>query len=418
MHQDTQPMEPKTYKLRTADGTVVESQTPGLLGGNKGLKIYGRLDCRSANAALPKGYAKNRVFFADEATAIAAGYRPCGTCMKERYAQWKREGIPGTAEYPWLELPNSGPVYTRGTSFRARAEARQREYRARVLGAGWNGYGHFLDQAAADAGRNFVVPKAWEDALERSKRKGVAPRTFENMLSSQAMCFNVFTPLKHDPDLATRLLMPHVPGLKRVRSITIEHTPSPDVFRDQSGHGGVDCDVLVVGDFDDGQLGVLVVETKFVEPEFSRCGFRRPPCPADVPVRADTSACLYESRKHYLYWRRTLEHQTISLDALKPTGCPFDGPLWQLWVNHALAHVEARERGAQHARFAVCAPANNDALLRDGSVLKDFRALTTDPSTVLFIDLNEVIRDAVGATRENHQLKTWARGLQDRYADI
>ena len=26
---------------------------------------------------------------ADEATAISAGYRPCGKCMKEAYQKWK-----------------------------------------------------------------------------------------------------------------------------------------------------------------------------------------------------------------------------------------------------------------------------------------------------------------------------------------
>jgi hypothetical protein len=30
------------------------------------------------------------VFFADETTAIAAGYRPAGCCMKERYTLWKQ----------------------------------------------------------------------------------------------------------------------------------------------------------------------------------------------------------------------------------------------------------------------------------------------------------------------------------------
>jgi methylphosphotriester-DNA--protein-cysteine methyltransferase len=40
---------------------------------------------------IKKGYyVKHRVFFADEAAAIAAGYRPCATCMKERYILWKR----------------------------------------------------------------------------------------------------------------------------------------------------------------------------------------------------------------------------------------------------------------------------------------------------------------------------------------
>jgi methylphosphotriester-DNA--protein-cysteine methyltransferase len=30
-----------------------------------------------------------RVFFADEATATAAGYRPCAVCMRDEYRAWK-----------------------------------------------------------------------------------------------------------------------------------------------------------------------------------------------------------------------------------------------------------------------------------------------------------------------------------------
>jgi methylphosphotriester-DNA--protein-cysteine methyltransferase len=32
------------------------------------------------------------VFFADEATAIAAGYRPCASCMPDEYKAWKAKG--------------------------------------------------------------------------------------------------------------------------------------------------------------------------------------------------------------------------------------------------------------------------------------------------------------------------------------
>jgi methylphosphotriester-DNA--protein-cysteine methyltransferase len=35
------------------------------------------------------GYVKQRVFFLDEAAAVAAGFRPCAVCMPERYARWK-----------------------------------------------------------------------------------------------------------------------------------------------------------------------------------------------------------------------------------------------------------------------------------------------------------------------------------------
>lgn len=97
----------KTYRLLGTDGQLYESTVPGLLGGNRQLTIYGRLDCWSAKAAIPKGYAAGRVFFADEAAAIAAGYRPCGHCMREQYNVWKAGGVPGTPAYPWLVTPKA-----------------------------------------------------------------------------------------------------------------------------------------------------------------------------------------------------------------------------------------------------------------------------------------------------------------------
>jgi methylphosphotriester-DNA--protein-cysteine methyltransferase len=62
----------------------------GTIGGHRGTTIYGRLDCPSALRAIANGgYVKHRVFFADEADAVAAGYRPCAVCMPERYRTWK-----------------------------------------------------------------------------------------------------------------------------------------------------------------------------------------------------------------------------------------------------------------------------------------------------------------------------------------
>jgi hypothetical protein len=81
-------MTEKQFRLIGSDGQETLSPVPGTLGGNRRRRIYGRLDCRSAVGALPTGYAKHRVFFADEATALAAGYRPCGTCMREEYRAW------------------------------------------------------------------------------------------------------------------------------------------------------------------------------------------------------------------------------------------------------------------------------------------------------------------------------------------
>lgn len=79
-----------SYRLTGADGRVYESAVKGTLGGHRGTKVYGRLDCPSALRYVAKGtYQKSRVFFADEATARAAGYCPCGVCMREEFRVWK-----------------------------------------------------------------------------------------------------------------------------------------------------------------------------------------------------------------------------------------------------------------------------------------------------------------------------------------
>jgi methylphosphotriester-DNA--protein-cysteine methyltransferase len=79
-----------SYTLTGADGRTYTSEVKGQWGGHKPGKIYGRLDCPSALRAITRGgYARDRVFFADEAAAIAAGYRPCGSCSPSQYSAWK-----------------------------------------------------------------------------------------------------------------------------------------------------------------------------------------------------------------------------------------------------------------------------------------------------------------------------------------
>jgi len=67
---------PRTWTLLGADGHPSESERPGACGGHRRARIYGRLDCPAARRAIARGgYVADRVFFADEAVAVAAGLR-------------------------------------------------------------------------------------------------------------------------------------------------------------------------------------------------------------------------------------------------------------------------------------------------------------------------------------------------------
>lgn len=57
--------------------------------GNKNLKIYGTLRCKSGKRLK----VENRVFFNSEREAIQEGYRPCGHCMREAYKVWKNNKL-------------------------------------------------------------------------------------------------------------------------------------------------------------------------------------------------------------------------------------------------------------------------------------------------------------------------------------
>jgi Metal binding domain of Ada len=93
--QTTTARRGKLHTLLGPDRRPYPSQTPGRYGGYRPRRLYGRLDCPSALRAITRGgYVRQGVFFADEATAIAAGYRPCAVCLPAQHAAWKasREG--------------------------------------------------------------------------------------------------------------------------------------------------------------------------------------------------------------------------------------------------------------------------------------------------------------------------------------
>ncbi len=100
----------KPFTLVGPDGKPYPSTVPGTLGGHRGGKLYGRLGCRAALQAIARGgYVKRRIFFADEATAIAAGYRPCAVCMPQEYAAWKKSQPAKTVSGTRKEASPAGP---------------------------------------------------------------------------------------------------------------------------------------------------------------------------------------------------------------------------------------------------------------------------------------------------------------------
>lgn len=67
-----------TERSRSLSSLIRSKQI--VFGGYKKAKIYGLLNCSSGKRMK----VENRVFFSDEAEALANGYRPCGNCLPEK----------------------------------------------------------------------------------------------------------------------------------------------------------------------------------------------------------------------------------------------------------------------------------------------------------------------------------------------
>jgi hypothetical protein len=322
---------------------------------------------------------------------------------------------------------DEGRVYTRGNSFRARAEADQRRFRAHVLKIESGKYGHWLTEEDGNRGMNFYGD-VFDAMLTRfaQGKAGDITRAKTNMLASQAMCFNIFANLQDKEGLAvaTIALRKLVPTIRAVRRIHLEYTPPNEVLGDQSGLGGVDCDVLVEYDCASGS-GLLAIETKFVEEEFSTCKFRQRAakgghrldvCQPGTCPRPEFVGCLYHAKKGYRYWQRSLECRTLKQAVLRgERPCPFSDGQWQLWVNHTLVHTEAKRRGATEAIFAVCAPGGNAELLKAGKTIDGFRAVLNKPSTMRLITLEKLFNALDDACKQFPQRRVWVAYLKLRY---
>jgi len=324
-------------------------------------------------------------------------------------------------------IAEEGPVYSRGRNFRACAELSARKYRLNILHlTRWDTWGHWLHPDDACNGYNFLPAMRSEILsalkLRAAKGKGIdLDRTRKNLLSSQALCFNLFIPLNKNKELASRLFKRLLRNndAEITDDIILEYTPSNSIFGDQSAVGGVDCDALVIYQTSPRQRGLIVVETKYVETGFSICGFRRSyqkdPCPKRTFLNDDYSTCRYNTKKKYRYWDRTQASRLFNMDLIKSQPCPFGDSLWQLWTNMTLSFCLAEERDIEHFSYVIICPKQNTSLSNNGEVFRQFGHLIRDEKKNAFkvIFLEDIIENLLALS--NDFPTTWIRDFQNRY---
>ncbi|MDD2798003.1 MAG: hypothetical protein PHV20_05365 [Bacteroidales bacterium] len=159
--------------------------------------------------------------------------------------------------------------YPPDTDFSAYARLLQSKWRVRN-GFGYNKYGNFLPKDfAIQTKANFLTSKIRLLAEYELLRKGnfgkliKEDRMWENLLSSQPLCFNLFGELHFDHKLATkffRKLFPH--RIQTVTEVLFEHSPGRGNKKFTGDHSAFDVFVEYTnGD----KRGFIGIEVKYAE---------------------------------------------------------------------------------------------------------------------------------------------------------
>jgi len=161
------------------------------------------------------------------------------------------------------------------TGYKARMRVHQSWYRRNVLRlppgpnhhARGEVYGSMLRPDDGAAGANFINSKAHAFVEQRlaTDPKHITPDYIRNnLLASQAMCFNLFVPLALDLNLATRLVsaLPGMQQVARVTGVRLEYAPPKEkVLNDETSF-----DAWFEYELHSGDRGFVAVETKLTEP--------------------------------------------------------------------------------------------------------------------------------------------------------
>ena len=220
------------------------------------------------------------------------------------------------------------------------------------------------------------------EVLDRSASAGklyARPRIFEDLLSSQPMCFNLFGELVLDLDLATSALQALEPDIGQVETIRFEHSPGrgdAEYTGDRSAF-----DVFIEYTARDGARGFLGIEVKYHEALRDKAATHK----TRYDEVADKMGCFDPTS------RASLRTQ----------------PLQQIWRDHLLAGSLLQAGDFHRGCFVFLYPSRNQ---RCAAAVASYANALTDPSTFRTWTLEAVLHALAASTSAG-----WVARFGERY---
>jgi len=345
-------------------------------------------------------------------------------------------------------MNNEPRIYKNGNLWQKKVYKKMADYlcsipEIKTFGKSINGnvYKHLL--TLEQSRFNFITEDIYRLTKDRFNhhKAGDLNRVLTNTAASQPYCFNLIIYLQLHLALADRLFSNLLNKKVKIHHIEPEFTPNQctipgfeqtedESIGDQKGKIGTDSDIAVFYSYENSKKGVLLIEFKFIESEFSTCtsysekekiksicdsgNFYTGLVNPIFEGQTDKTQCGYTQYKN---WHLTNESSGMDTQILKGlNACPFRFGLNQLWRNMLLSKQVAKARHCNEFGFWVFSPKGNDAFLwKNGVTEKLFREILTEKGQKQFqiIHLETILDNLQNIISD--QDKLWFNDLEKRY---
>lgn len=287
-------------------------------------------------------------------------------------------------------------TYRYDDEFKAKARAHQFAFRENELNNFYDEKNPQVILSPDAAKQGLIFCDTYRELIRCKVKSFKSSVLFSNMLRSEHIPYNIFTPMEEDLNAAAMLFNEIIGGgISKINRIYIEYAGTAD--KSEYLNDGTSFDTFIEYVSSDGSIGGIGIEVKYTENGY----------PIGVKEKQDIE------KIDGLYHQRTKESQWYipSLDIISFIKA---NHLRQIWRNHILGYSMLSKGDIQHFYHIHLYPQGNKHFHEHA--LPEYKLLLTECGKTTFIDLTyESLFDMISRIFVSDKQQAWLKYLRKRY---
>jgi hypothetical protein len=287
-------------------------------------------------------------------------------------------------------------TYRYDDEFKAKARAHQFAFRENELNDFYEEKNPQVILSPEAAKQGLIFCENYRDLIKSKVKSFRSSVLFSNMLRSEHIPYNIFTPMEEDLDAATTLFNGIIGGgISKINRIYIEFAGDAD--KSEYLNDGTSFDTFIEYFSSDGSIGGIGIEVKYTENGY----------PIGVKEKQDIenlNGLYHQITKRSQWYIPTLDTRSfIKANHLR-----------QIWRNHILGYSMLYRGDIQHFHHIHLYPQGNKHFHE--YAIPEYKTLLTEHGKASFIDLTyESLFDMISKIFISDKHKEWLKYLQKRY---